>query len=211
MLNTAGGMTLSEDKKIIIGVGTGRCGTTTFARLIGEQADATATHEKWRMPWRFNRKAIDKNLKMLHAYPTWIVSDAGFYYLPYTQYILESRPSAKFVCLKRDREDTVRSYLRKTEGRDHWRWPLLRKGGRDKRWDRCYPKFLARTKEEALGCYWDLYYGRSEELQERFPGSFRVFSMEPALNSEEEQRRLFEFLEIPEPTLLVGAVHNKRE
>ena len=127
-----------------------------------------------------------------------LVGDVAFYYLPYVRQILALKPDARFICLKRDRQATVDSYVVKAEQRNHWvqhdgsRWKL------DK-WDHCYPKYAACDLAEAIGRYWDDYYRRAAALESDFPLALRIFSME-SLNSAAGQHAIFDFLGLPEDT-----------
>jgi hypothetical protein len=69
---------------IIIGLGTGRCGTQTFARMFG------LPHERYG--------------------PRDLKSDVAPYYLEEVDYI-HSHADARFVCLRRDKIATVASFV----------------------------------------------------------------------------------------------------
>ena len=115
--------------------------------------------------------------------------------LPYVEQILARYPDVKFVCLKRDRASTVASYMKKTEGRNHWIQHDGSRWYRD-RWDHSYPKYPCADKEKAIGRYWDDYYRESERLQALYPEAFCVFPTE-ALNSKPRQSEILSFLGIP--------------
>ena len=70
---------------IIIGLGTGRCGTQTFAKMFG------LPHERYR--------------------PEDLKSDVAPYYLEGVEYI-NAHTEALFVCLRRDKAATVNSFVR---------------------------------------------------------------------------------------------------
>lgn len=162
------------------------------------------------VPRRWNLEALDQLEKMDKIS---MVGDIGLYYLPYVEYILSKNPSVKFVGLRRDEDATVKSYLRKTMSyrypkflrflpgavkvRNHWidhdgsKWTL------DLVWDKCYPKYDAATKEEALHLYWRDYYAQTDELEKRYPGNVRVWDLE-AMNSGESQKEVLDFIGIPE-------------
>lgn len=179
----------------MIGLGTGRCGTTSLSRLLDSSAECHATHEmdriRSRLNWAFKREEIEKSLGILASRSAPVVCDVAFYYLPYVEYIADTRPDATFVCLRRDREETVESYMLKTEGRDHWRVG----GGRPDTWDRLYPKFDAPTKREAIGMYWDMYYGETERLA-RVGIRIKTFDVS-ALNDVAGASRILEFCSLP--------------
>jgi hypothetical protein len=118
------------------------------------------------------------------------------YYLPYVERILAVHPTARFLCLRRDREETIASFMKKTPRKNHW---MEHDGAQWKHtaWDHCFPKYLASSKAEAIGLYWDEYYRRAAELEALHPSLFHVFATE-ALNTEAGQRELLDFLAVPE-------------
>lgn len=140
-----------------------------------------------RLNWAFGGDEIEISLKILESGSTPVVCDVAFYYLPYVEYIARTRPDATFICLRRERKETVESYMLKTEGRDHWRVG----GGRPDPWDRLYPKFDAPNKREAIGEYWNMYYEETERL-EKAGVRIRTFEMSE-LNSDEGAKSILKF------------------
>lgn len=95
-------------KKIIIGLGTGRCGTRSLTKLLNENG-IPATHEKWRLVWKPDKERCLRVLKkMVDAGE----SDVGFYWLNYVDIVLSKYPSTKFVCFKREKEKVLESFSR---------------------------------------------------------------------------------------------------
>ena len=184
--------------QIVFGLGSGRCGTQSLAALLNDQQGARVWHEVLgpAVAWEGGHRAVDEVLRrfLLHAEAK-LVGDVASYYLPYVQQILAACPRVRFVCLKRDREETVASFLTKTARKNHW---MTHDGTQWKRtpWDTCFPKYPASSKAEALGLYWDDYYRRAAELETSLPQGFRVFSI-AELNTEEGQHAILEFLGIP--------------
>ena len=41
-------------------------------------------------------------------------------------------------------------------------------------WDKCFPKFAARDKRDAIGQYWDMYLAEAERLKAFLPEVFRI-------------------------------------
>lgn len=126
-----------------------------------------------------------------------LLGDIAYYYLNYVEGILELFPHCKFVCIKRDKEQTVESWMKKSS---LGRWPSLwiadrfkalitrtpfykeynywqdHEGGvwkKDPVWDSCFPKFDASSKVEAIRMYWDYYYLEADRLKEKFSENFR--------------------------------------
>lgn len=191
----------------MIGLGTGRCGTTSLASLLNSVRGCGVTHEEGdiraNLSWDFSRDGIEKALKTMESRPQGVVGDVAFYYLPYVRYIAEARPDATFICLRRDREGTIESYMKKTEGRDHWRPGE----GRPDHWDRMYPKFEAEDKRTAIGMYWEFYYRAVDELM-RSGVRVRTFDMS-SLNDEKAVAEILGFCDLESDRPMSGVWKNE--
>lgn len=186
---------MRQTPQIIVGLGTGRCGTQSLATILDSQYRARVEHERHdaNIAWEGDELRVGSFVRQcMGARDLDLVGDISFYYLPYVEHILTIAPHARFICLKRDRQATIKSYMTWTGRRNHWmrhdgaQWKL------DK-WDRCYPKYPAADKAEAIGLYWDDYYRRSEALEAAHPEAFRVFTTN-SLNSEAGQHAIFDFI-----------------
>ena len=160
-----------------------------------------------------------------------LLGDIAYYYLHYVKEILALYPNCKFVCLKRDKEQTVRSWQRKSSvkrWRSLWvadrlkafitRTPFLTEYNywqehdgsiwmKDPVWDSCFPKFDASSKEEAIRQYWDYYYQEAQRLQHEYGNSFRQFDIE-ALSSRAGQESILDFIGLlPQEMVASDEVH----
>jgi len=194
-------------KKLVFGLGTGRCGTVSLSVILNTSKDSFIAHEganTYRKNRPYSKLPWDKDLSLLHAnldkilnQNQSIVGDVAFYYLPYVEEIIKAYPYAKFICLKRQKIATVNSYMAKTKQRNHWQIRTSSsKWNRDSAWDPCFPKYNAKNKEEAISMYWDEYYTEAERLQKIYPDKFSIFYMNQ-LNSEEKLREIRNFIGIP--------------
>lgn len=187
-------------KKIIFGLGTGRCGTMSLSNLLNFQENANFTHEleSSNIPWNPEEAKFNSVLGKIQNRHQEFVGDVGLYYLPYCNQILKIKNS-KIVILKRDRESVINSFMKKTRWMNHW----CNHDGRDWRlspWDKCFPKFKTRSKRDAVGKYYDLYYEMCSEIpKER---SFWMTTEE--LNQEEKSLEMLRFcgFENPKFTLM---------
>lgn len=150
-----------------------------------------------------------------------VIGDIAYYYLNYVGDLIAADADCVFVCLRRNREQTIQSWLNKSAIK---RWPSLWWGDRikswltrtpfhtgynywqehdgsvwrrDPVWDSCFPKFEAPSKEAAIGMYWDYYYLEADLLQRKWPNRFRIFDTDE-LSSAEGQQRILEFIGVPE-------------
>ncbi len=165
----------SKERSLIIGLGTGRCGTQSLARLLSLQKHYKVKHELGKpLPWAFSLFAIEKKVEELKCYN----GDIAFYYLNYVRYLKKNYPNIKFVCLKRDRNETIESYLIKSEDRNNWLNHNETQWKKSPVFYNSYPKYNVQTKREALEQYYDDYYKQAEIFAFEFPGLFKVFPMQ---------------------------------
>ena len=188
----------------------------SLAKLINDQEDWICTHEmRPILPWNIDEVLACDRIEYFNRKDK--VADVASYYLPYVEMFLEEIEDLKVVCLKRDREQVVSSFMAKTANtnppRNHWcnhdgdTWTL------DPIWDRAFPNYDLdietsphEYKEELIRTYWYKYYEEAEWLSDRFY-DFEVFDID-VLNSSTKQSGLFEFLDIDNP--ISGDVHENK-
>lgn len=188
-------------KQLIIGLGTGRCGTVSLSRFLNDQPEAFVIHEgayedmRILFPWEGTAEAVTDWLQQLAGFAGEqpFFGDTGSYYLPYVEPILSAFPGARFICFERERASVVRSFATKTGKRNHWYEHKGKRWKKDTRWDASFPKFDEQDKETAIGMYWDLYHEMSTDLSEKYPGHFRIFPM-TIINSEAGRAELLDFV-----------------
>jgi hypothetical protein len=184
-------------KNLVIGLGTGRCGTVSLSLILDLQKNAVFSHEsKAFLPWKFSETAILKKIKALLSKKGNFVGDVAFFYLPYVEYILANNPRAKFICLKRDKKETVESYSKKTKGRNHWMEHGGGKWKKDAQWDDCYPNYKTNFKERALEMYWEDYYGSIKKIMKKHPNNVLLLDME-SINKLEGIKKILSFCGFP--------------
>ena len=198
-------------RQLVIGLGSGRCGTVSLSRLLDAQPGAQVRHElRPHLPWMADKALLARKLDILRRLPgTGLVGDVGFFYLPYVVRILAAWPSARILALRRAERETVASFMVKTQGRNHWmdhdgnRWRL------DPTWDPCYPSFDTSSKEQALQRYWQSYYAAVERLCVEYPSNVRLFDVED-LNTSQGVRAILDFVGIArrQQVLLPGLREN---
>lgn len=183
--------------RLVVGLGTGRCGTRSLAALLDAQPGAHVTHERFykALHWQGAEPVVGKLLAAARD-GDGIEGDVASAYLPYGEFILARTNDARFVCLERERDATVASFLAKTRDKaDHWRPGAgsMRHTG----WNPSFPDYDHRiSKEAAIGRYWDDYHRRAAALAAAYPDHFALFPVE-VLNSAEGQREVLDFVGVP--------------
>jgi len=162
-----------------------------------------------------------------------LIGDIAFYYLTYVEAILQRNPRVRFVCLQRDRTETVESWLVQASIK---RWTSKRIADRlsawitrepyheshnywmehdgsvwrpDPIWDKCFPKFPGPTLRQAVEQYWDYYYETVDQLAARYPDSIYRVRTE-TLDTEEAKRRLLGFCGLEEAEMVFADAHIHR-
>lgn len=115
-------------KTLIIGLGTGRCGSLSLSYFLNNQPGIKVLHEgainyqahplKWYNDHENVWKWIE-NLDKLSDSNQYF-GDIGMYFLPYVAFLIEKFPRSKFICLKREREAVIHSYLQWTQDHNPW-------------------------------------------------------------------------------------------
>jgi hypothetical protein len=126
-----------------------------------------------------------------------VVGDVAYYYLPYLKRLIETIPGLKVVCLKRDRQEVIDSYMRQTQGWNHWYEHDGQLWAHDPFWDVTYPKYPIAHKPDAIGAYWDEYYGTIQHIADQHPGNVQLMDTE-TLNTRAGQDTIFDFIGISE-------------
>ncbi|MGN6546966.1 MAG: hypothetical protein ACTHK7_18065 [Aureliella sp.] len=120
-----------SNRRFVFGIGTGRCGTLSLARLLNSQVDVKVTHEMrplldWDAPHDEQRRIARARLERLaRESDAGLVGDVASFYLPYLPYLLEASEDIRVVCLRRPRHEVIASFiawLERTESLpvNHW-------------------------------------------------------------------------------------------
>lgn len=162
-----------------------------------------------------------------------LIGDVAMYYLGYIEAIAAHNANVRFVCLKRDRAETVESWMRKTAiGRwrskeiadrlsslitrepyhgstNHWMDHDGTEWMPDPVWDKCFPKFAAADKRDAIGQYWDFYYREADRLAGHMSDRFRIVET-TRLGERRSQSELLAFCGIAPDQQVHGAAHEHK-
>ncbi len=203
-----------EDKRLLIGLGSGRCGTLSLAKLLNNQPETTVAHEGQRfgaekrvgvMYWIADKKTVWLTVARILYYDAAVVGDVAFVYLPQVDRIIERHENVRFICLEREKKACVQSLLAKVtrmeinpyQSHNGTEWPHS-----DGRF--ALPKFdSVDTRPEAIGLYWDMYHRKAVRLASLWPDKFRIFPMED-LNTEDGVRGILDFCGFENPVIETG-------
>lgn len=149
---------MSYPKELIIGFGTGRCGSKSLAAFLNRQPDITFTHEEAGIPFWPMRGGYRQALDRVMSYDAPIVGDIAPQWLMYLDRLVEDVPSVKFIYLTRgDVVEVTKSfyeYLRfRPEVKDdcHGWYPVQAREFNIKNIHRCVERYewLAKVAEQA--------------------------------------------------------------
>ena len=138
---------LSQPGAVVLGIGAGRCGSTTLSAAFGGLPDVCATHENpphifWEPLEKQVRFHLERLRLLVDYYP--LVFDAAHWWLNVCPRLLVEFPRTKLIGLMREIEPCVQSFL-KFQGRgsgsiNNWAPP---ENGiwRTSLWDPTYPKY----------------------------------------------------------------------
>lgn len=249
---------------IVIGLGTGRSGTLSLAKILNAQRDAFCFHEMNPACVRFTGtprpilNGIDEFQAILdgrepssitvdltrptvaEAYDELcqmrklrLVGDIASYYLSYVEAIAARNPNVRFLCMRREIELTVASWIRKLRVS---RWPskvVADKIGSvitrtpfyktsnpfmyhdgsvwepDPVWDKCFPKFDAPSMKDAIRKYCEFYYAEAARLATQLAPIFRFIDID-RMNDRDYQFEILEFVGIPGNERVYTVAHTNR-
>ena len=177
--------------RLVIGLGTGRCGTVTLTQILGHQQGVRASHESWSpVPWEGEQDHWAGRIsEKVREVSESILAEVAFYWLPYTRTLLEADSTTKAIVLKRPKDEVVASYLRKIgPDRNHWT-----QDGRnpDDVWNQSYPDYDC-GKEEGIARYWDDYYAECETLAAEFSGRLALINTSDLNDSNQREIRILD-------------------
>ena len=189
------------NSKIIIGLGSGRCGTKSLQHLFDSQPNSNFTHEALPMPWNRDPPGAQPEMfRRLFLRQEDYIGDVGYYWINYVEDMLSVEPDAKFICLERDRQEVIESMWDFTSG--------LNTHPTDD-WFMMYPRYDTDPKS-AVGLMWDDYRHLATQLATKHQDSFKIFGIE-SLNSTDGVNSILDFAGFPEDCeVLVGIKLNQR-
>lgn len=182
-----------------VGIGTGRCGTNSLAKIVGACENTHTTHEMYQLYWyETNSRLGDMIRDMRERGKKGILrGEISQAVGPHVGELRSSFPDLKVVCLHRDKASTVASFMNfgsfmiRPQDKRKWVEGCM---GNDARANaqRAFPLIDAVTTEQAFGFYWEMY----EEIMRRIAAPVLHLDV-TNLSKDEKVTELFEFLQIP--------------
>ena len=216
-----------KNKTYIIGFGSGRCGTMSLANLLNSCKDTCVLHEMKilyvgggttlrssdrirelmkqgeairihrKLSWEFNEQEAKEKIYDLTHINKPFVGEVAFYYLNYIEYFITRLKNVKAICLIRDKNSTVNSFIKRTSKFHHWNNNPKKYGFRESPYDNCFPSYDNLTKRQSIAQYWEDYYSKVDKLIAKFPENVIIVDIK-TFNKTETQKRIFNFIGIPE-------------
>ena len=189
---------------IILGCGTGRCGTMSLAKLLNGCKESNIEHERGTvLPWIIDSKKWISVYKEINKLEGKYVGNVSFFYLNYIKKAIEDL-GAKVVILKRDKKKVVESFIDRGGGYNHFT-----QNKNTHKFDICFPKYEGLETRKAYEKYWIEYNKIAKELQEKYPENIKIFSVDK-LNSKKGQDSIFDFcnIEKEDRVYLENTYHN---
>jgi len=189
-------------KKIIIGFGTGRCGTQSLARFLNQQEGWNVTHEKVGFGWYPAMCDFDTCYNEFMSREEDVIGDVAFYWVQYIGLILTRNKNVKVINLYRDDEEVIESFWSyKSFIRDY-------KSFWENEWFG-YPYDNDKPTKDAIANTIKRYRMLEDQVHKYFPFSIIRMKTED-LSNEESLNKLLNWLGCKEKNL--NSFHtNKRE
>jgi predicted O-methyltransferase YrrM len=203
---------------ILLGMGTGQCGTQLLAEILSRQPNTNVTHEQppllsWSLALspqdERDRGALIRNRlsRIRRTRRELTVGDVASFYLPYVEDAIAFDSTIRIVCLQRPRDEVVAAFCRFLDERapfpiNHWARECATGWQHDPIWTRCFPQYDTQDRAEGIGRYWDEYTTKAEELARRFPDNVRIWDTE-VLTTEPGVREVLSFAGIPSANQVV--------
>jgi hypothetical protein len=193
--------------QVILGLGAGRCGSTTLAGILHTIEGAVSTHENPPfMHWEPLPLEVQFHLRRFKIFSRYVplVADCAHWWINALDHIFNAFPDSKAIGVCRDTEACVRSWMRVSPADVNHFAPSRNRIWPADRWDPFYPHYElpaearqnpTRTKEHLVRRYIEEYDQRLKLLAARLPDRMLLLSTED-LDSPSTRARISEFVQL---------------
>jgi hypothetical protein len=99
---------------IVLGIGTGRCGLRSLAKLLNQQPETQSSYEEPPLlPWKScdgDRIVRERFARFRQNGRGRILCDVASFYLSFLDVAMAAEPDIRIICLRRPREEVVVSF-----------------------------------------------------------------------------------------------------
>ncbi len=190
-------------KQLIISIGTGRSGSASLSSFLSAQKNMLVLHEgrlekekiRKLFKWKNDDDKLFKWLDYLLNYDDNIdfIGDTGMYFLPYIDSIIKKYNNVKIIGLEREKKEVIDSFLKKTQGRNHWYSHNGEDWNLDERWDPCFPKYPIKDKQKAIEKYYDDYIKTTNNLKLKYPNNIKIWNLSN-FNTSKTKNEILDFI-----------------
>jgi hypothetical protein len=196
----------SAPGQLMLGLGTGRCGSTSLTSLLASVEGSCCTHENPPLIfWKPEREQVQFHLRrfelLMRYFP--LVVDVSHWWLNVLDNVFSAFPKSKAIGMHRDADRCVQSFMRiKRYGRQSWNhWvPYGNDVWATHSWDPTYPTYSIpidvsnpdRIKDALISRYVWEYNVQLKVLAERFANKVMLVKTEE-FNEPTIQERIFDF------------------
>jgi hypothetical protein len=198
---------LDAPGQLVIGVGPGRCGSTSLSAMLGTVMNSCCTHES--PPpifWKPEKEQLDFHIRRFRMLTKCysLVCDVSHWWLNSLECVHEQVTGAKAIGLIRDPEDCAMSFMRiQGFGRGSYNPWVMHGNGfwTSGHWDPTYPSYEPpdyaqknpdHAKFKLIARYVEEYNERLSELARNAPGSVKLVRTED-LSDNRVQMEIFQF------------------
>lgn len=157
-------------KTLLIGLGTGRCGTVSLARMLNQHPMFDITHEaRPLLPWVPDEALFTTSIQCILSRPGSVVGDVSFFWLPYVSMLSAHVAKLKnvrlrFVAAERPIPEVVASFQRKVgPGINHWTTNSALTNP-SHIFHSCFPKYDTDDRAAALSRYCSEYRSGLDQI-----------------------------------------------
>ena len=193
--------------QVILGIGAGRCGSTTLAGILHSIEGAVSTHENPPLVrWEPSPVEVQFHLRRFEIFGRYVplIADCAHWWINLLEKIFSAFPDSKAIGVSRDTDECVQSWMRVSPADvnhfvagHNWIWPT-------DRWDPLYPHYElppnarqnpTQAKETLTRRYIEEYNNRMRLLASRLPDRILLLSTHD-LDSPHARARISEFLQL---------------